>query len=548
MNLLLDAQVVIIDCQTNGSSPGKNQMVELGWTVCNATFRGEIRSSLIGLKEGQTIPGRILSLIGVKEDELSNAPHEIDVLAKFKSSLPGPTIFLAHYARFEQGFLKEHLDFAATPIFCTYEIARRLFPDLPSRSIRAVSGYLGHHIGEAKRSSHHIEATFYIWQKLVPALVNEGIHDFKILAEWLKTPPAKRGKKNYALATDIRLNMPNKPGVYKMLGYDGSVLYVGKATSLKSRVNSYFRGQKTKGSRINELVSQIANIEIQVTGSPLEAALVEADAIKSLNPPYNRAQKAYDRTIGYTDSDMCTSTTPERYGPFSSLKYIESISHLKSAVEDVLVIPRSEFEVDVDTLRSGLEIFRTKIYRNDDGSLNWQRTLRQMWIENIQKTRERRLLALEDDQETADEENVPVEDEIEADWSPEDIAAYIYGTFTSYAVGVHRGRWLTALANCKIRWQEKNSEKCYELEVRDGLYQFVNIEDFYTESNKLQNNKNRFAITDLKTYDRMQVLFSELRRLLHKAKNVTLYLDNHRQLTSQKIKRFVFPGDFDEED
>ena len=526
-------------------------MVEFGWTVCNASAGGEIRSSLIALKEGQTMPGRILHFIGINADELATAPSEYEVLANFKASLSASSVFLSHYARFEQGFLQGHIDFAETPIFCTYEIARRLFPDLPSRSIRAVSGYLGHHIGEAKRSSHHIEATFHIWQKLVPALAMQGIRDFAALADWLKTPPVKRSKKSYALATDIRLNMPNQPGVYKMLGHDGSVLYVGKATSLKSRVNSYFRGQKTKGSRINELVSQIANIDIQVTSSPLEAALVEADAIKSLNPPYNRAQKAYARAIGYTDSDMRPSPTLKRYGPFSSLRYIESIFHLKNAIEDETIIPQSEFEVNSETLISGLEIFRAKIHRHDDGSLNWRRTLSQMWIENIQKARERRLLALEVELEVAEDDEIPAEEEIEADWSPEDIAAYIYGAFTSYAVGVHRGRWLTALTNCKIRWQEKKSEKCFELVVRDGSYQFVNIDDFRSLSgNDLQGGQTpkRFAITDLKTYDRMQVLFSEIRRLLHESKDVNLYLDNNRLLTSQQIKRFVFPGDFDEED
>ncbi len=539
-------------------------MVEFGWTVCNAITNGGIQTSLIALKEGQTIPGRILSLIGIKEEELASAPSEAEVLSSVRSSLPTQTIFLAHYARFEQGFLKDHFDFAATPIFCTYEIARRLFPDLPSRSIRAVSGFLGHHIGEAKRSIHHIEATYHIWRKLVPTLKEAGIFDFQSLTDWLKEPPAKRRKKNYALAADIRLKMPDKPGVYKMLGHDGRVLYVGKATSLKSRVNSYFRGQKTKGSRINELVSQIVNIDVHVTHSSLEAALVEADAIKSLNPPYNRAQKAYGRAIGYTDSQMRTSAIPERYGPFSSMKYIESISQLKNAIEDASIIPENNFEFDLDTLKTGLEIFRTRIQRNDDGSLNWKRTLCQMWIEYIQKKTEQRLLALEEEEEeeeeeTAEEDEVLLEEEIEADWTPEEIATYFYGAFTSYAAGVHRGRWLTALANCMIRWQEKKTEKCFELRVRNGVYQFVNIEDCYEnfdESGRVGDSPHggqsptsptRFAITDLSTYDRMRVLFSELRRLLHEAKGVTLYLDNDRKLSSLQIKKFVFPGDFDEE-
>ncbi len=551
MNLLLDAQVVIVDCQTNGSSPANHQMVELGWSVCCAASSSPVQSSLIGLKEGQTIPARILSLIGIDADELVKAAHESEVMSVFKSTLPPRPIFISHYARFERGFLQEHLDFNDTPIICTFEIARRLYPDLPSRSIRAVSGYLGYNIGEAKRSSHHIEATFFIWQKLVEKLSSIGIKDFDSLAEWLKVPPAKRGKKSYALANDIRLNMPNQPGIYKMLGHDGSVLYVGKATSLKSRVNSYFRGQKTKGSRINELVSQIANIDVIVANSPFEAALLEADAIKSYNPPYNRAQKAGNRTIGYADAEMQPSTNVERYGPFSSLRFIESIYQLKAATQDARFTPLSDFEVDSETLISGLAIFRTKVIERADGSINWQRTLCQMWVESIQKTRERRLLALEEDEKDVEEAETEstAEDEIEKDWTPEDIASYVQGAFTNYAWGIHRGRWLTALANCKIRWREKKSDQYIELNVLNGIYHFVNnTEGFPSITSTYATPKNRFAIADLKTYDRMRVLFSELRRLLQKSKDVTLYLDNHRQLSSRQIKKFLFPGDFDEED
>jgi DNA polymerase-3 subunit epsilon len=549
LNLPLDAQVVIVDCQTNGSSPANHQMVELGWSVCSAANSDLVRTSLIGLKEGQTIPGRILSLIGIDAEELIGAAKESEVMSAFKSSLPPQPIFVSHYARFERGFLQDYLDFNESPIICTFEIARRLYPDLPSRSIRAVSGYLGFNIGEAKRSSHHIEATFFIWQKLVEKLAGIGIRDFQTLAEWLKVPPVKRGKKSYALATNIRLNMPNLPGIYKMLGHDGSVLYVGKATSLKSRVNSYFRGQKTKGSRINELVSQIADIDVTVANSPFEAALLEADAIKSYNPPYNRAQKAGNRAIGYANTQMQPSVNLERYGPFSSLRFIESIYQLKAAVEDSSLFPLSEFEVDAETLSDGLGIFRTRVSKRADGSIDWQHTLCQMWVESIHRTRERRLLALEEDKESDEEAESTAEDEIEEDWTPEDIASYIYGAFTNYAWGIHRGRWLTALANCKIRWHEKKSNQYIELIVQNGFYHFVNnTEEF--QSNTATNTiiKNRFAIADLKTYDRMRVLFSELRRLLQDSKDVTLYLDSHRQLSSRQIKKFLFPGDFDEED
>lgn len=83
----------------------------------------------------------------------------------------------------------------------------------------------------------------------------------------------------------VRL-LPASPGVYRMLGVDGEVLYVGKAKSLKKRVSSYTNINNLP-ERLQKMVFLTASMEFITTHTQAQALLVEADLIKKLTPRYN---------------------------------------------------------------------------------------------------------------------------------------------------------------------------------------------------------------------------------------------------------------------
>jgi excinuclease ABC subunit C len=94
--------------------------------------------------------------------------------------------------------------------------------------------------------------------------------------------------------------LPDEPGVYFFIGKRRQVLYVGKATSLRDRVRSYFSTDlaATRGAHIVSMVAQAVRVECRTTDSVLEALILEAKLIKELKPLYNTRDKD-DKSFNY---------------------------------------------------------------------------------------------------------------------------------------------------------------------------------------------------------------------------------------------------------
>ncbi|MDH3591766.1 MAG: excinuclease ABC subunit C, partial [Planctomycetota bacterium] len=146
--MLGDLDVIVIDCQTTGSTPERGHLLEVAWRR-----RGrEVVSRLVQLPDGERIPRRIAKLTGIRPHDLRGAlsPAELRAeLAAAAADVPA----VAHFARFERAFLEPAL---GLDWICTHDIVCRLMPGLPRRGLRAVAGYFGHVMGESKRAAAHV--------------------------------------------------------------------------------------------------------------------------------------------------------------------------------------------------------------------------------------------------------------------------------------------------------------------------------------------------------------------------------------------------------
>ena len=135
--------------------------------------------------------------------------------------------------------------------------------------------------------------------------------------------------------------LPAKPGVYIFKNAKGSVLYVGKAISLKNSVGSFLQPSATLEASKKIMVSQIADLEYIIVDSETEALFLETSLIKRYHPPYNivmRDDKYFvyikiNLAEDYPSVSLVRRLTKEKarfFGPYTSAKNVRlTLKHLK---------------------------------------------------------------------------------------------------------------------------------------------------------------------------------------------------------------------------
>ena len=339
------AEFVIVDTETTGSRAGEDQIIEIG---AARLVGGEIVETFQQLIDpGRHVPHRITRLTGISTAMVYGQPRAAEVLPRFVDFL-GDAIVVAHNLPFDARFLDVALAEAGlpplqNPSLDTLRLARRLLSSLPSKGLSKLTQHFGIEVQGRHRALGDAAATAELLVILLERLRLEfnvttvqGLLDF----QRRRYKDTRREPSHLKKIRDQVLPLlPDRPGVYFMRDSRGSVIYVGKAKSLRNRVRSYFSAVEAHVPKTRKLVRDVRDVTWRETGTELAALLEESRLIKNYLPIYNRAQRRYRDypfiRLDTTHRSPTLSWTPriandgaEYYGPLGRRGQAEELVEL----------------------------------------------------------------------------------------------------------------------------------------------------------------------------------------------------------------------------
>ena len=315
--LIEDAAFVVFDLETTGLSASRDRICEIGAVRVRALEVAETFETLV--RPGVTLPPTISRLTGLRDGELRAAPRPELAIRRFLA-FAGDAPLAAHNARFDVGFLDRAVERltgrrVAAPVLDTVWLARRLLQRRSERfSLRQLAHFFGTSCEPCHRALPDAVATAEILVALLGLAQERGA---RTLAEVVELA-APRARKLHARRSLVA-GAPATPGVYLFHDRNDAVLYVGKARSLRSRLRSYFAGDRQRPA-VEAALGAVARIEWRELGSELEASLEELRLIRELRPPANARAVRPDRHsyLERRGESWAVVSKPGRFGPISS--------------------------------------------------------------------------------------------------------------------------------------------------------------------------------------------------------------------------------------
>jgi DNA polymerase-3 subunit epsilon len=364
---------------------------------------------------------------------------------------------------------------------------------------------------------------------------------------------------------EIRLNLPDKPGIYRMLRSNGDLLYIGKATSLKQRVNSYFRQKGSHAEHTLEMLSQAADLDVIPTGSALEAAVLESDEIKRHNPPYNVALQTGKRKLAFCSDDFqqcagkadaihCIGPLPDgnptaaiiTFAAWHKNSRVKTGDHLLKSAYTLLGVSQA-YAPEADCLVEGLALFRRK-HRERLKNPSVMRILvglgRELWNERLKTLEKTKSEGMEEQiKETPDDQEQEIEDK--PTWTPEAVARGIEHSIMHGAHLLRRARWLCLLSESSLAWEARNAQDhrktalLFENGVVGSREELPAEKETPLSPGYTKRIPERQQIFDVATYERLRVVTTELRRLVGERRKIELRLNPTAVLSGRQLAKLL---------
>lgn len=288
-----DGHWVVVDLETTGLGVGA-EITEIGAVRVRGGRLADEFSSLA--RPCAPIPPFITSLTGITPAMVADADPIGPVLERFLewSGLEGEDapVLVAHNASFDVGFLRRAARASGRPwpkvrVVDTLGLARLALPRplVRNHKLGTIASYFGTATVPEHRALGDARATAEVLLGFVDLLASAGVTDVEDLLVLSDAAPSRRPATPSFVA-----ELPSAPGVYHFVDVSGDALYVGSASSLRSRVGSYYT-RAEKRPKVQRMVSLAAGVRSFPTASVLEARVRELRDIAALAPPYNSASR-----------------------------------------------------------------------------------------------------------------------------------------------------------------------------------------------------------------------------------------------------------------
>jgi DNA polymerase III subunit epsilon len=343
---LRDVEFCIIDLETTGGSHEYHSITEIG----AVKYRGgiEIDRFTTLVNPGCAIPPFITVLTGITNTMVATA-HPIEDTLQPLLNFIGTSVLVAHNARFDIGFINAALlmhDYEPLPnrVLDTVGLARRIVgAEVKNCKLSTLASSFNFPHQPSHRAINDVLATGDLLHLLIERAAGFGIFDldeFAAMSKIWSHPQASKLK--------LTVDLPRTPGIYLFVDNRGDVLYVGKATNIRSRVRSYFGTADTR-RKVGSLLKLMHAIHYVSTPDVLTAEVLELRMISKLRPRYNfagtrSAKYCYVRlTLGeqwprLTITTRVTATSTDLYlGPISTRSIAREVV---DAIESVVPLRR----------------------------------------------------------------------------------------------------------------------------------------------------------------------------------------------------------------